>query len=487
MGKLKLSENLFLEVAELERFRNFMEDNGWKRAFKHLVQGYGIVQNDENSYFKVTAVTGSSTTVTINAGIAYDSNMDAIVLEEDLQVNIANTGSNRWIILSRDVTNYESGTVNISTDGTLSGTGTSFTEVLRGAPNFPTKVKFNSTNNTAEYEVVSVTSDTEALLTGDFTAESGIQYSVVGTFTPGWQPDDEDKQIYEYDSYAISVIDSDDRPTVGDDEFILAMVSFDTAGGMTVTDERIYNMFDSTYTASTSIDSENSLTSLVSAEVVGGTAGVRETSLELELILEHGYTVTDYVFSTTSSSNVFTITSGSCNFVGSAPADIPDNIFAGWLLVNRANMISAEITSNTGATLYIGSMDSSLVLSSGNDFVVVPNFAEVEYQVQVSSNVTSPDVPFYFRNSIDNVFTRAIIHIPYPTYTDSVLDSGMAESVTVSMKYRLKDTAGTLYAFNNLAVAQFINVDGETETLGDSSFTISIADMKPEAVQRNYS
>ena len=179
MSRLKFSSNLFLEVNELQRFNKFLEEDGWKRAMKAISKNFGIVENASNSYFKVTARSGSNSVIVINAGIAFDSNMDAIVMTDDLELSVGNTGSNRWVILSRAVTNEEQGTVNINSDGSLSGIGTEFTKVLRGQPNFPVKVKFNSTSNNGEYEVVSVTSDTSALLSGSFVNQSNIKYSVV--------------------------------------------------------------------------------------------------------------------------------------------------------------------------------------------------------------------------------------------------------------------------------------------------------------------
>ena len=254
MSRLKFSSNLFLEVNELQRFNKFLEEDGWKRAMKAISKNFGIVENASNSYFKVTARSGSNSVIVINAGIAFDSNMDAIVMTDDLELSVGNTGSNRWVILSRAVTNEEQGTVSINSDGSLSGIGTEFTKVLRGQPNFPVKVKFNSTSNNGEYEVVSVTSDTSALLSGSFVNQSNIKYSVVGTFTPGFQPTEDNKMIYEYDSYNIEVVDSEDRPAVSEDEFILAMISFDASGSMNVSDERIRYMFNNPYTQSDESD-----------------------------------------------------------------------------------------------------------------------------------------------------------------------------------------------------------------------------------------
>lgn len=482
MSRLKFSSNLFLEVNELQRFNKFLEEDGWKRAMKAISKNFGIVENASNSYFKVTARSGSNSVIVINAGIAFDSNMDAIVMTDDLELSVGNTGSNRWVILSRAVTNEEQGTVSINSDGSLSGIGTEFTKVLRGQPNFPVKVKFNSTSNNGEYEVVSVTSDTSALLSGSFVNQSNIKYSVVGTFTPGFQPTEDNKMIYEYDSYNIEVVDSEDRPAVSEDEFILAMISFDASGSMNVSDERIRYMFNNPYTQSDESDnSTDPLVSLLSTGVVGGIHAVGSAAAEFELIMEHGYTVTRHELLTTSTSNTFNIISGQSNFLGTG--NIPDGMFRGWLLVNRANMKYALIDDNSNKSLYISNLDTSIILDSGNDFIVVPNCNEIEYEVTVSNNVDSPNIPFYFRSSIWNLYTRAKVHAFYPSNDVENFDN----QVTITIKYRLMDNSGKQQPFSNLAIAQFENVNGQTETLSESSFVVDLTTIEPEAKQRNYS
>lgn len=482
MSRLKFSSNLFLEVNELQRFNKFLEEDGWKRAMKAISKNFGIVENASNSYFKVTARSGSNSVIVINAGIAFDSNMDAIVMTDDLELSVGNTGSNRWVILSRAVTNEEQGTVSINSDGSLSGIGTEFTKVLRGQPNFPVKVKFNSTSNNGEYEVVSVTSDTSALLSGSFVNQSNIKYSVVGTFTPGFQPTENNKMIYEYDSYNIEVVDSEDRPAVSGDEFILAMISFDASGSMNVSDERIRYMFNNPYTQSDESDnSTDPLVSLLSTGVVGGIHAVGSSAAEFELIMEHGYTVTRHELLTTSTSNTFNIISGQSNFLGTG--NIPDGMFRGWLLVNRANMKYALIDDNSNKSLYISNLDTSIILDSGNDFIIVPNCNEIEYEVTVSNNVDRPNIPFYFRSSIWNLYTRAKVHAFYPSNDVENFDN----QVTITIKYRLMDNSGNQQPFSNLAIAQFENVNGQTETLSESSFVVDLTTIEPEAKQRNYS
>ena len=482
MSRLKFSSNLFLEVNELQRFNKFLEEDGWKRAMKAISKNFGIVENASNSYFKVTARSGSNSVIVINAGIAFDSNMDAIVMTDDLELSVGNTGSNRWVILSRAVTNEEQGTVSINSDGSLSGIGTEFTKVLRGQPNFPVKVKFNSTSNNGEYEVVSVTSDTSALLSGSFVNQSNIKYSVVGTFTPGFQPTEDNKMIYEYDSYNIEVVDSEDRPAVSEDEFILAMISFDASGSMNVSDERIRYMFNNPYTQSDESDnSTDPLVSLLSTGVVGGIHAVGSAAAEFELIMEHGYTVTRHELLTTSTSNTFNIISGQSNFLGTG--NIPDGMFRGWLLVNRANMKYALIDDNSNKSLYISNLDTSIILDSGNDFIIVPNCNEIEYEVTVSNNVDRPNIPFYFRSSIWNLYTRAKVHTFYPSNDVENFDN----QVTITIKYRLMDNSGKQQPFSNLAIAQFENANGQTETLSESSFVVDLTTIEPEAKQRNYS
>lgn len=484
MSRLKFSPNLFLEVAELQRNNDFIETEGWKRAMKALTKNFGIVQNASNSYFKVTSKSGSNSIVVINAGLAFDSNMEGIVLEKDTELTVTNTGVNRWIVLSRAVTNLEKGTVTVNSDGSISGIGTEFTKILRGQPNFPVKVKLESQLNNAEYEVVSVTSDTSALLSGSFVNESGLKFSVIGTFTPGFQPLSDNKQIYEYDSCSLRIIDSADRPAISSDEFILAKISFDSAGGMNISDERVRYIFNNPYVQNSGDDDDSSsdpLVSLLSVSVIGGVKSIGNTTADFEMIVEHGYTISKYELVTTSTSNTFNILSGQSNFLGTG--NIPDGLFKGWLLLNRKNMKYAEIDDNSNKSLFISVFDTSIIEDNNNDFVIIPNFSEIEYEVKVSSNIDRPAIPFYFRSSVWNINTRMRIYAFYP---DEEMPN-FEDNITVSVKYRLLDNSGKQQPFDNLAIAQFENVNGQTETLAESSFNIDLAAIEPQAKQRNYS
>lgn len=482
MSKLKISENLFLEVNELQRLVHFLEEDGYKRLMKSLVRSYGIVQNTNNDNFKVTLKAGSVNTVIINPGLAFDSNLNAIIMTNAKEMVINNTGVKRWLILSRAITNLETGTVSVNAEGVLTGIGTEFTKILRGQPNFPVKVKFNSVANTGEYEVVSVISDTSAILAGSLVAENTINFSVIGTFTPGFQPLEANRQIYEYDYHNIDLVDSVDTPILADNQYILASIQFDALGVISVSDRRTAYLFNNPYSQSDNSDSsyENSLASLVAVNKVGGVNAVGSVSVSLEAILEHGYTVSAYELTVSSSSNIFTITNGSCNFLGTG--NIPNSMFKGWILLNRKNMKSCKIDNNINKAVYISNFDTS-VLNNGNiDFVIVPNFKEIEYEIKLSNNVNMTEIPFRFKNSIANVKNRMQFYALFPSISPTFVGS-----ISISIKYRMLDDSGRQYPFYNLSVAQFVNIKGISETLAGSAFNVNLAEIVPVAAPENYS
>lgn len=479
MSRLKLSSNLFLEVRELEKFKEFLKEDGYARIIKSLVSRPGIVKNASNTYFKVTQKLDLTNNIVVNEGLAFDSNLEAIVSDSAVVRPIVDTTKKWWVILSRAVSNYEQGTVNISPNGVLTGAGTSFTKVLRGQPNFPTKIRLNSATNNKDYEVVSVNSDDSAVVAGNFNAEAenGLKYSVIGTFTPGFLVNENDKCIYEYDSSYISIIDSDTVPSVADDNFILASIEF-VNNKMVITDKRQDYMFN--YENKESYFSTNPLTSLLRME--------RTEDKRIELVLEHGFSISTYSLTVTASDNKFTITSGGCNFLGdltttnSVPSYvIPTGMFNGWTLLNRKNMESVIIDNNVGNDLFVSIMNDALIESANNDFVILPGCSEIEYQIKfLKRNSVDPtiwgksDYSIYKRLSAQNIFNRLDIPVRY----------GETE---IELSYRMiNERNDQKTKFNPLAIAQFDNIiSGLKETLSGSSFIINV--VTPIELQRNYS
>ena len=468
MSKLKISPNLFLEVQELKKLMYFLDEDGYRPFLKHLTKSFGIAQNDDNTYFKVSRKIGSEDTVIVNPGIAFNQNLEKIYLGEETELTIPNTGENQWLVVSYAHTNDEQGTVDISAQGVLNGNKTQFISVLRGQPNFPTKIRFsNSKFNVSEYEVVNISSDTVATIVGDFVAEKGLKYQVIGTFTPGFQPDDENKTIYEYDSCKIEIIESEDRPTLSDGQYIIAKVFYTDDGIVEVSDERIRNLFNYNQKIDEDINSNTLQNNLLVA--------LCQTSLRnnniLDVKFEWGYRVDKFEIINTYKQNIFNIITGNNKYLSNN--QIPDGMFNGWLLVNRKNMVSVVIDNNVNNKLYIKDYNPLIITNDNDEFVVVPNYKDIEIEVNLENTIDDETEKsnFFFKFSIENVSSHFILPIEYG-------------QTLVNLKYRMIDLDKTT-RFQNFINSQFINIKGEVETLGESSFVV--INNKPEENQRNYS
>src|ERR1035437_2995545 len=246
MSKLKISEDVFLGKQELNRFRRFLSEDGYQKAIQQIAGSYGVVNSVLDVNFdSLRIIQGSTPTdFTLKAGLAIDKNSNFITNETDLVdiISIPTDNVFRYITAHYVVSNVEKGTLSIAIDGTLTGTGTLFTEVLRGQPNFPVKIKFpNSGSNLGEYEVLKVNSDGSAQIIGaSFTVETLQTYIVVGTFTAGKSIPSGDKDIYEYDYFRLAFLAGLTATT--NTEFYLAKVKSD--GSTTViADLRSTNIF----------------------------------------------------------------------------------------------------------------------------------------------------------------------------------------------------------------------------------------------------
>ena len=216
MSNLKINENVFIGKQELNRIVKFLGEDGYKEFFQNNMETFGIMRLEYEdgamngqpfSEFKVE-IGSSPDLITIKAGKAVNENFDLINIETDLIDVMTQPTDNvqRFVWIQYNTTNDEVGTVDISNTGQVSGTNTLFTQCLRGQPNFPVKIKFpNSVLNTLEYEVVQVSSDTQAQIQGLTTVETNQEYVVVGTFTPNASIPPANKDIYVFDHYTIGI------------------------------------------------------------------------------------------------------------------------------------------------------------------------------------------------------------------------------------------------------------------------------------------
>lgn len=492
MSRIKISENLFLEKNELVRLQKFFGEDGWQRAMRSLVKQYGVVQNEELSSFAVVA-SATANAVDVLPGLAYNSNMEAIVSDKRVTVPIgaAVSGQDKWVVLRRAVTNNEVGTVSIQTDGSLAGVGTEFTKVLRGQPNFPTKVRFtDSASNIYEYEVVSVNSDTSAVLSGSFVAQSGLHYAVVGTFTPGFTPSDGDKDIYEYDFFEIEVITSEAKPEVGANEFILAQLAYPSGGGVfSIVDLRGDCSFSSTEVNSGSEEGgssngKNPLLSLLAVRQVGGTV-YGDKFLRLELIIEYAYKVISFDYVSTGDGWVLSISEGSCNAMNLTPAQIPNGTFDGFIVLNRDNMRSVKILSQTANTLLIkNDENTSQLLSENSDLIIVPDFTHLEVIARADSNVDMPEIPFTKETGAADGYLRMTVELEYPNGENAALES----VVNMKLKYCMFSSSGHRghpFSFNTANYQDY--TDGVSKSVTDGNIAVNVGALVPTAEDRNYS
>lgn len=247
MSFIKFSSDLFVGGQELGRYQDFMIEHEKIRLAKEA-KSFGLLLNGSNAIgtnFFVQTGSSSGTVKIATESYAIDGNINYIKKRIEDNIAIPNNSDWYWLRVKYASTNKEDGIVNIDANGNLTGVGTNFTKVLRGYPDFPSKIKFiDSSLNVSEYEVVNVISDTTAILAGIFSAESNISYKVVGTFSPGITIDESKKYPFNYDSCELvavleTVTDTAPSKSGGAEnlEFYIARVR-NVSGTVTIQDKR---------------------------------------------------------------------------------------------------------------------------------------------------------------------------------------------------------------------------------------------------------
>lgn len=247
MSKVKISSNLFLEVAEQHRLQKQFDDWGFKRHIHSNTKTYGIVKDTcfpelgeipTSEAFYVSKINACVDKVVVMPGVIIDKNAEFIVNSENKDIEVPSDGLWYWIKVKHKLSVEELGTVSVDTFGNVSGVGTEFLEILRGQPNFPSKIRFtNSTlGNAEDYEVVSVADDNNIVIQGDFINETDLKFAIVGTFTPGYPVPVNDELIFQYDSSECEIVPETSLNTppahLENFEFLLARVK---SNGVTVT------------------------------------------------------------------------------------------------------------------------------------------------------------------------------------------------------------------------------------------------------------
>lgn len=250
-GYLKHKSNLFLGVAELNRMDQFLDEDGYRAIMLKNSGSFGVVKYESDSLFAnfkvVEDVAGSGNyKIETDDSFAIDDQGRFIRQRTIGDQAIANDGAWYWIQIQHAYITEEVGTVSIDTNGNLTGIGTTFTDILRGAPNFPSKIRLlDSASNLLDYEIVEVVDDTTILLAGvasAFTAESSLTFGVLGTFTPGHVASVADEFPFQYDGCRITLVAetvTDTAPSKTDGtQFFIARVK-NIGGTLSIHDKRI--------------------------------------------------------------------------------------------------------------------------------------------------------------------------------------------------------------------------------------------------------
>jgi len=248
MSYIKLNEEGFLGKQELNRHWDFLTTEGFIKD-RLLAKSFGIIKDAKDSGFTNFLVNAGTNANTIQIPVlskAINGDGKYIIKKAEDNILIPSTGSTTgwwWVKIKHEYTPIEEGTISIDTAGNLTGTHTKFLSLLRGYPNFAVTIKFYSNTtllNSKEYVVAEVISDTSAKLSGDFVAESNLQYSIVGTFTPGYVVPSTSKEIYQYDSCLLTLVPEITLNTapskIDGSEFYIARVNI--SSGLVIEDKR---------------------------------------------------------------------------------------------------------------------------------------------------------------------------------------------------------------------------------------------------------
>lgn len=233
MSELKTSPNLFLESQELNRFKKFIDTDGFRNFLIQNSVEFGLIRKENESFLNALVQEDIGLTVKINAIKAIDSNGKLISKSTTSLLSVPADSNWYWLKIAYNTTNEELGTFSIDTSGNLVCTSNDaeLKTILRGQPNFPSRITFiNSSNNLLEYDVLEVVDNQNAILQGDFNAESDLKIAVIGTFTAGSSPLTSDKYIFNYDSCTLTMVMSNTinppSHTTGT-EFIIGRVKSD--------------------------------------------------------------------------------------------------------------------------------------------------------------------------------------------------------------------------------------------------------------------
>ena len=403
MSKIKINENQFLGKAEYSRLISFLQNDGIDRKFLLNSNNFGMFEDFflpefgqilKKDCFYVRKSGTPYDEVVVQKGVAVDVDGNILYNKKDVNISIPPDNNWYWVKIKHSFSNEEEGTVNIDQFGNLTGFGTKFTEILRGQPNFPTKIKLiNSQNgNVFEYEVVKIINDTSCVLFGDFNSETNLKFSVVGTFTPGFNVPNDYKNIYQFDSVSIELIQETNLgeiPTyVSNKEFFLSRVR-NNGSDVILQDKRVH------WYKTNSANKNETLDRVFSNPLIGVEAvkyDVSTSSMEKNIVeLAFGFRTSSFTIDTSSKKVSILIGTGG---LYKSTAQFISGKFNGWRLYWRNGEWSEIIDSQKSGTQIVLTLDvlnPDNVIFAEDQLFIAPPYEEVEIKCKVPG-ITSSEV-----------------------------------------------------------------------------------------------
>jgi hypothetical protein len=254
MAYIKFSPDLLLGVSELQRWKEFTDDAGFRKNILDNSTSFGLIKNN---FLDPTFNNGKverdldtfvgQKTIKVRKLTGIDNNGNFLYSKEVNGIPVPFNDNWYWVKAKYAISNAEKGKFTISENGDLidiSGEA-ELLKMFRVKPHFPTRIKFiNSTFNTLEYDVLDVIDNQRAILShpatnaagqAQFQAEANLQIAIVGTFTKNKTIEAINKQIFNYDYASIELVQetiTNTKPAyTPNQEFYLARVK---ATGSTV-------------------------------------------------------------------------------------------------------------------------------------------------------------------------------------------------------------------------------------------------------------
>jgi hypothetical protein len=426
---INFAQDLFLEVIELNKFKQSLDDNGFRFALLQEAVNFGLIKtisNTDNGRVRRDLDIDGQKSIQIAPLVAINNQGQFIRNAQTNNILVPTDNNWYWVKISQAYSNLEKGKVGIDSSGNVTGVNTEFTKVLRGGSDFPSVVKFtNSTGNTLEYEVLEVVDDTHMIVShpaitaggaASFILESNLSYAIVGTFTDGVTVNIANKYPFNYDSCNVTLVvetTANVRPTyVVGQEFYLARVK--SISGLVVVQDKRTDYFE-TKGAQKVISIDRGVNALVGVEAV---KWENQFTASDQNIVEIGFGMRSTNWSVDPSTNTITFAGSSLGGSFKSGADFTTGNFDGWRLYfanGKHSRVLSSVKQGSAINLVLDYLDVDNISSDGgttfnaDQLLVVPDADEIEFKFSADPSDVTPNVSRVLKFAINTPIAKCLV------------------------------------------------------------------------------